>query len=127
MKRSMPILAATTFLAFALTARSGAESLPPGEVDFGQFSPPNSGGEFVEVNLGSNLISLAAHFVPKEQKEVASLLNSLQLVRVNVIGLDDGNRDELKNRAQIIQQHLKAEGWERIVTAKKKDQDVGIH
>lgn len=127
MKRSMPILAATTILAFALAARSGAESLQPGEVDFGQFSPPSSGGEFVEVNLGSNLISLAARLVPKEQREVANLLHSLQLVRVNVIGLDEENRDELKIRAQKIQKQLKAQGWERIITAKKKDQDVGIH
>lgn len=127
MKRSMPILAATTILAFALAARAGAESLQPGEVDFGQFSPPSSGGEFVEVNLGSNLISLAARLVPKEQREVANLLHSLQLVRVNVIGLDEENRDELKIRAQKIQKQLKAQGWERIITAKKKDQDVGIH
>ena len=126
MKRSMPLLAATTLLALALAARAGAESLQPGEVDFGEFSPPSSGGEFVEVNLGNQLISLAARLVPKEQREVANLLNSVQLVRVNVIGLDAGNRDELKNRAQKIQQQLKAEGWERIVTAKKKNQDVGI-
>jgi len=125
MKHSMTILAATTLLALTLTLR--AESLGPGEVNFGEFSPPNSGGEFVEVNLGSNLISLAARFVPKDQGEVANLLRSLQLVRVNVIGLDDDNRGELKTRAQKIQKHLKAEGWERIVSAKQKDQDVGIH
>jgi len=126
MKRSMLITTATTFLAFTLVAHSNAESLPAGEVDFGEFSPPNSGGEYVEINLGSTLLSVAARLVPKEKQEVAHLLNSLQLVRVNVIGLDDENRDELKSRAQKIQQHLKSQGWERIITAKEKGKDVSV-
>jgi len=127
MKNSIPILAATALCAIALATRSGAESLQPGEVDFGEFAPPNSGGEFVEINVGSTLISLAARLVPKEQKEVAKLINSLHLVRVNVIGLDDENREELKTRAQKIQKSLKTQGWERVVTAKSKGQDVGVH
>ena len=123
MKLSISVIAATALL-FAFC--SNADPLP-GEVDFGEFTPPNSGGEFVEVNLGSNLIALAARVVPKKQSEVAKLLNSLQLVRVNVIGLDDENRGDLKSRAEKIQKSLKAQGWERIVTAQEKGQDVGVH
>ena len=123
MKRSMSVMAATALM---IALCSNADPLP-GEVDFGEFTPPHSGGEFVEVNIGSNLIALAAHIIPKKQAEVAKLLNNLQLVRVNVIGLDPENRNDLKSRAEKIQKSLKSQGWERIVTAQEKGQDVGVH
>ena len=68
MNRSMLITTATTLRALALTTRASAETLPPGEVSFGEFFPPNSGGEYVEVNLGSSLISVAARLVPKDKQ-----------------------------------------------------------
>ena len=37
-----------------------AESNPPGYVDFGTLPAPSSGGEFVEVNVKNNLISMIA-------------------------------------------------------------------
>ena len=54
------------------------------------------------------------------------MLNGLELVRVTVIGLDDENRASLEKRMQTIRKELDAKGWERIVTAKKEDQDVGV-
>src|SRR5215472_1212307 len=111
-------------LAAAMAGTLRAENLPPGQIEFGAFSPPSSGGEFVEVNLTSSLIALAARFVEKQEPDVAELLNGLQLVRVHVIGLDEGNREELATRAQKIRKELDTKGWERIVTARKTDQDV---
>ena len=70
----------TRFAAGAVVLASGlflnvcAESLPPGQVDFGTFAPPGGGGEFVEVNLSSGLISLAAQFVEKQEPDVAQVL-----------------------------------------------------
>jgi len=111
-------------LVLAASVTFGA--LPPGQVDFGTFSPPGSGAEFVEVNLTKTLISFAARLVEKEEPDVAQLLNGLELVRVTVIGLDDENRAGLEKRMQTIRKELDAKGWERIVTAKKEDQDVGV-
>ena len=127
MKRLMPIIAGISF--FSITAGLGlcAESLPPGQIDFGKFSPPGAGGEFVEVNLSSSLISLGARFLEKEEPDVARLLNSVQLVRVNVIGLNDENRADIEKRAQKIRKELESKGWERIVTAQKDEQDVGVY
>ena len=127
MKQLMPCALGIALLSASMIASPGAESLPPGQVDFGKFSPPGSGGQFVEVNLGSGLISLAARLVEKEEPEVAKLLNGLQLVHVNVIGLDSENRGELEKRAQHIRKELDGKGWERIVTAQKHEQDVSVY
>jgi len=104
-----------------------AEDLPPGQVDFGSFSPPKDGGDFVEVNVPPNLIWLASRLVEKDEPDVAQLLSGLKLVRVNVIGLSDENRDEIHARAQKVRDSLAGKGWERIVTAQQNNQDVSVY
>ena len=127
MKHSQcPILALTVLLAGAgVNAYAGDN--PPGYVDFGKFSAPSSGGEFVEVHIKSNLIAMVARLTEKNEPEVAELLRGLHTVRVNVVGLDDGNRAEMEKRVKKIRGDLDAQGWERIVTAQKKDEDVGVY
>ncbi len=103
-----------------------AENPAPGYVDFGKFSPPAS-GEFVEVHIRSNLIGMVARLVEKSEPDAAELLRGLQQVRVNVIGLNDQNRDEMEKRIKAIRTKLDTQGWERIVTAQQKDEDVGVY
>ena len=122
----MPFAVVTAALGLALTTAMAADLLP-GQVDFGAFSPPKEGGQYVEVKLPSNLISLAARIVEKEEPEVAQLLNGLKLVRVNVIGLDEENGAEIQKRIKRIRSELDGKAWERIVTAQEKDQDVSIY
>jgi hypothetical protein len=114
-------------LAAAVAVSVGAETLPPGQVDLGTFAPATRNGDFVEVNLTSSLISLAMRFVEKDEPEIAKLLNGLQLVRVNVIGLNEENRGDLEQRTIKLRQELDSKGWERIVVAHQKDQDVGVY
>src|SRR5215510_12957915 len=111
----------------ALTLNIRAENLAPGQVDFGSFSPSSSGGEFVEVNVTSSLISMAARFVEKEEPEVAKVLKGLHLVHVNVIGVTDENRAELETKAQKIRKQLDGHGWERIVMAQQQEQNVSVY
>jgi hypothetical protein len=127
MKRLTPIAVGTATLCIAMSAAVWAEELLPGQVDFGAFSPPKGGGEFVEVNLPSSLISLGARLVEKDEPDAAQLLTGLKLVRVYVIGVDEDNRAEIQKRAQKLRKDLASKGWERIVTAQQKDQDVGIY
>jgi hypothetical protein len=127
MKRLMPWMIGTATLWAAATLVLGAEEMPPGQVDFGAFSPPKGGGQFVEVNVPSTVIALAARFVEKEEPDVAKILNGLKRVTVNVIGLNDENRPELQKRAESIRTDLAGKGWERIVTVQEKDQDVSIY
>src|SRR5262249_6059967 len=114
-------------LSMTLPSSLFAETPPPGQVDFGDFTPSAKGGEFVEVNLSSSLISLAARFVEKSEPEVARLLNGLKLVRVNVIGLNDENRADLQKRAEKLRKQLDGKGWDRVVLAQEKDQDVSVY
>jgi len=95
--------------------------------DFGTFSAPSGGGEFVEVNVTSNLISFAARLIQKEEPDVAELLNGLQQVRVTVVGMDEQNRSDLKERASKLRKDLSTKGWERIVEAQKDEKDVSVY
>lgn len=114
-------LVASLHLTFAAEGASG------GLIDFGKFTPPAKGGEYVEVKIGPNLIGLVARLAEKQEPEAAKLLRGLQSVRVNVIGLDDANRAEVSGRLEAVRQQLDGGGWERIVTAQQKDQEVGVY
>jgi Na+-translocating ferredoxin:NAD+ oxidoreductase RnfG subunit len=127
MKCLLPFALGTAVLCFGLNTTASAADLMPGQVDFGAFSPPKEGGQYVEVKLPSNLISLAARFVEKEEPEVAELLKGLKLVRVNVVGIDKDNGAEIQKRMKSIRKDLDGKAWERIVTAQEKDQEVAIY
>lgn len=105
-----------------------AQAESPGVVDFGKFTPPGNGSEFVEVQVRSNLLNFAAILVEKEEPDAAKLLRSVHLVRVNVVGLNDANREETTKRVQKIRQELESHGWERNVNVLGKDgEDVGVY
>src|SRR5262249_41506332 len=110
MKRMTPVMIGTVAICAVLSAGVRAADLMPGEVDFGSFSPRKNGGEFVEVNVPSGLISLAARLVEKDEPDVAKLLGGLKLVRVNVIGLDSENQPELQKRAEKVRTDLSTKG-----------------
>ena len=126
MKNSLRYSLATALVAASLTlnAHAGAST---GQVDFVQFTAPGKGGEFVEIQLKSNLIGLAAQLVGKAEPDAAKILNSVEAIRVNVVGLTAENREELTKRVQKIRADLDTQSWERIVNVQgKKGEDVGI-
>jgi hypothetical protein len=127
MKRFMPCIIGTAILCAVATLPALADELLPGQVDFGSFSPPKGGGQYVEVNVSPGLINLASQLVARDEPDVAKLLNGLKMVKVNIIGLDDENRPELEQRAQKIRQQLSGNGWERVVTVQQKDQDISVY
>jgi len=110
-----------------ITTQALAVDPSAGFVDFGKFTPPSGGGQFVEVNIKSPLIGLAVRLTEKAEPEVADLLRGLHSVRVNVIGVDDANRAELGERLAAIRTELESKGWERIVTVQEKGQEVGVY
>jgi len=113
-------------LSAAVCASLHAEPTASGAVDFGKFSPSASGREFVEVNIGSNIISMVARLGKGSEPEIADALQGLQGIHVNVIGLDDSNRAELQKRVKKVREELDGKGWERIVTVQEKDEDVAV-
>ena len=127
MKHSIcrPFALALVALGLGLRANAGTD---PGLVDFGKFTAPGKGSEFVEVLIKSNLLSLAAQLVEKAEPDAAKLLRSVQLVRVNVVGINDENREEMHKRVQKIRQDLDNSGWERNVNVQGKGgEDVGVY
>ena len=94
-------------------------------VDFGKFKPA-TGAEFVEVNIQSNLIDMVVNLAKNSEPEIAEALQGLKAVRVNVVGLNDENAAEMKQKIDDIRAQLNGNGWERIVTALQDKQDVGV-
>ncbi len=98
-----------------------------GRVDFGKFALPPAGGEFVEVNISSNLIAMAARLVEKAEPDAENMLRGVHAVRVNVLGVTEENRADLEGRIQQIRDELDRRGWERVVTARKEKDDVRVY
>lgn len=116
-------------LATLVTSLAGgafAESTPAGFVDFGKFTPSSSADQFVEVKLGTSVIQLASKLTKKHEPDVAELLKNVHSVRVNVVGLGDDNREQTTQKLQTIRADLEGKGWERIVNAQEKNQDVSV-
>lgn len=98
-----------------------------GYVDLGQFSPALSGGEFVEVNVPRNLISIAARLVGEDEPEISSLLAGLQSIRVNVVSVDESNLEELTERIARIRDHVTSNGWQQVVSVRDGNENVGVY
>src|SRR5271169_6194445 len=99
-----------------------------GQVDFGKFNLSGQDGEFMEIQIKSNLLSLAAQLVEKQEPAAAKLVRSVELIRVNVIGLTDANRADTVKRVRQIRHDLETDGWERNVTVQQKNgKDVGVY
>lgn len=124
MNRLIRSSAAALFLGlFAMTATAADNSAL---VDFGKLSP-SAKGEFVEINVGGPLLKFAAVCASKQEPEVAELLRGLKHIRVNVISLDDSNRDETLGRVTTIRKDLTAKNWSQIVTVQgKKSEDIAV-
>lgn len=117
----------TAALATGLMLSLHAAPERAGQVNFSRLPLPASGGECVEVQLTGHLIAMAARLVERQEPDVAQLLRGLQSVHVNVVGLDDQNRAEVRNRFESLRAELEAQGWERVVSVRQKQEDVGVY
>jgi hypothetical protein len=123
MKKSIRSFVAAGAVCLALT--SAARAQEAGFVDFGTLNPSGE-NQFVEVNIKSNLIAMVAALTKKTEPEVTQVIEGLKQIRVNVLGLTKENRDDMKKRVTGIRESLDKSGWERIVTAIEKHQDIGV-
>lgn len=98
-----------------------------GYVDLGQFAPALSGGQFVEVHVPRNLISIASKLVGEDEPEISSLLAGLQSIRVNVVSIDESNREELAERVASIREHVTSNGWQQVVSVRDDGENVGVY
>lgn len=122
------LLRAATISSTLALAAFTARAAEPGYVDLGKFTPTD-GCQFVEVNVHSSLLKLAALFADHDNHDAAELIRNLKHVRVNVIGYNDRTRADLAQRVQDIRRDLVAQGWTQAVTVREanQDQDVAIY
>ena len=123
MNRLFPL----SLAAAALAATAFAAEPAPGYVDFGKLIPADQ-GTFVEVNVPTGLLKFAATLAAKQEPQAAQLLGNLKHVRVNVVELNDANRQQMLERVKTVRQELQSQGWNQIVTVREqpKGDDVQI-
>ncbi len=124
--KSLRYLVAAAGIATALTVSSFAAD--DAVVDIGSLVPAAK-GEFVEVNLSPAMLKFAAKIASTHDKEAAALIGNLTSVRVNVVSLDDSNRDGAINHIEEIRRKLEAKGWTKMVTVREKNggDNVNVH
>jgi hypothetical protein len=120
-------LAAAT-LSLALTTFTSAAETQSGAIDIGQLMP-SAKGEFVEINLSSAMLKFAARIAARQEPEAAELIRNLKSIRVNVVGLDDSNRDSTIEQIEGVRRKLEAQGWTKMVTVREKNggDNVDVH
>lgn len=127
MKSLRSVLAAAG-LAAALSISSFAGESESGYVDLGKLIPAAK-GEFVEVNLSAGMLKFAAKLAAREEPEAAALIANLRHVRVNVVSLDDTNRQGIIDHIEGIRRKLADQGWTQMVTVREKGErnTVDVH
>ncbi len=120
-------LAAAT-LSLALTSFATAAQVEAGAIDIGQLMP-SAKGEFVEINLSSAMLKFAARIAARQEPEAAELIRNLKSIRVNVVGLDDSNRESTIEQIEGVRRKLEAQGWTKMVTVREKNggDNVDVH
>lgn len=98
----------------------------PGHVDFGKLTGSKK-GECVEVTLSKGVLKLAGVLVRAGNPEAADIIGSLSRVRVNVVRLDDRNREDVTQRIATVRETLARDGWEQVVNAVKRQEDVMVY
>ena len=118
----------TTGLSLALACAVNAVENEPGYIDIGQLMPAAK-GQFVEVNLSSGLLKFAAKIAQHKEPEAAELIGNLKSIRVNVVSLDDSNRDGIMEKIETVRRSLETQGWTQMVTVREKNggDNVSVH
>lgn len=128
MKNLLRSSLAAAALSLALTTYASAADNQPGAIDIGQLMP-SAKGEFVEINLSSAMLKFAARIAARQEPEAAELIRNLKSIRVNVVGLDDSNRDSTIEQIEGVRRKLEAQGWTKMVTVREKNggDNVDVH
>ena len=119
---------AAATLSLALTTFASAAEAQSGAIDIGQLMP-SAKGQFVEINLSSAMLKFAARIAARQEPEAAELIRNLKSIRVNVVGLDDSNRDTTIEQIEGVRRKLEGQGWTKMVTVREKNDgdNVDVH
>lgn len=102
-------------------------SKEPGYFDFGDLSMFEKGDGVTEVFLESNILKLVSTITEDEEPELSSMLNGLQLVKVNVFEVSDKNENGLRNKIDDLDKKLVSQKWDRIVRSKGGEEAINVY
>ena len=69
---------------------------------------------------------MVARIAEREEPEVGKLLRGLKAIRVNVMGLSEGESSAVQKRVQKITGALDEKGWDRIVSVREKNDRIAV-
>jgi hypothetical protein len=126
--KSLRSLVAAAGFAAALSVSAFAVESEPGYVDLGKLMPAAK-GEYVEVNLSAGMLKFVSKLAARQEPEAAALIGNLKRVRVNVVSLDDSNRQGAIDHIEGIRRKLEGQGWTQMVTVRERDDrsNVDVH
>jgi len=99
----------------------------PGYIDFGSFDKLQGAEETVEVFIKGPLLKFVAKAAEFEDPDMASLLNNLKLVKVNVFSLDKFSMEEARNIMKSVSDKIDRNKWELMVRAKEPGEYVEVY
>lgn len=125
MKRIHTHLLGIGLLTAALHLNAAEPAAPVLDPTMFKLPASRSGEQYVEVNIGKGLIGLVTRAVASREPEVASILQELRGIRVNVVSVEESNRREVLARLEELRSTLTRANWETVATV--KDGSTTVH
>ncbi|WP_438482921.1 DUF4252 domain-containing protein [Oleiharenicola lentus] len=124
--RSTLVAAAASFA--LITSSFAADADNNGAIDIGQLMPA-ARGEFVEVNISAAMLKFASKLASRQEPDAAVLIAGLKSIRVNVVSMDDSNRDDVVSKIEAVRRKIEGSGWTKMVTVRdsKNGDNVDVH
>lgn len=123
MKTQRLIVAVLFLLLCALSAQAQDLSGHPGYVDLDRIEIPVDASEITEVNLGPELLRMAAK-MDNGNEGLSTALDGLFGIRVKSFGLTPELAGQIRPIVDEIQAQLDNEGWKRLVYVKDGEELV---
>ncbi len=99
----------------------------PGYIDFGSFDKFQGAEETVEVFIKGPLLKFVSKAAEYEDPELASLLNKLKLIKVNVFSLDKFDINEARNIMKSVSGKIDRSKWDLMVRTKEAGEHVEVY
>jgi len=99
----------------------------PGYVDFNALEIFGDQEATIEVYLRKPMLDLLRKFIEKEDPELYRVFGKLQLVRVQVFDVTNGQSDKFDIESAKTVKELDKKGWERVVRVKDEEERVFVY
>lgn len=99
----------------------------PGYIDFGSFDKFQGAEETVEVFIKGPLLKFVTKAAENEDPELASLLNNLKLIKVNVFSMDKFDINEARSIMKSVSGKIDRNKWELMVRTKEQGEYVEVY